>query len=185
MERVNMKELEVKILNIDINEMETKLKALGATLIDKEVQVNTLIDSKEDFIQNNLDSYLRIRETKSLLTNNIKLTLTMKKNINREGIRESIEINTDITDKKALLEIFKSLGYYVYQEGFKERTSYSLNNVRFDLDKWDDLTYPEPYMEIEVNDEDELQTMIDVLKIPKENISTKSIAELRREKGLV
>ena len=180
-----MKELEVKILNIDINEMEKKLKTLGATLIDKEVQVNTLIDSKEDFIQNRLDSYLRIRETKSLLTNKVKLTLTMKKNINREGIRENIEINTDITDKEALLEILNSLGYYVYQEGFKERTSYTLNNVRFDLDKWDDLTYPEPYMEIEVNVEDELEAMIKLLNIPRGNISTKSIVELRKEKGLV
>ncbi|WP_313756044.1 class IV adenylate cyclase [Tissierella sp.] len=180
-----MKELEVKILNVNLDDMELKLRSLGATLIDKELQVNTLIDSKENFIQNSLDSYLRIRETKSILNNNIKFTLTMKKNINREGIRENIEINTDISDKKAMLEILKSLGYYVIQEGFKERTSYVLNNIRFDLDKWDDSTYPEPYMEIEVNDEDELEGIIELLDIPKENISTKSIVELRKEKNLL
>ena len=44
-----MKELEVKVLNIDLKEMESKLMSLGATLIDKELQVNTLIDSKENF----------------------------------------------------------------------------------------------------------------------------------------
>jgi len=180
-----VKELEVKILNVNLDDMELKLRSLGATLIDKELQVNTLIDSKENFIQNSLDSYLRIRETKSILNNNIKFTLTMKKNINREGIRENIEINTDISDKKAMLEILKSLGYYVIQEGFKERTSYVLNNIRFDLDKWDDSTYPEPYMEIEVNDEDELEGIIELLDIPKENISTKSIVELRKEKNLL
>lgn len=180
-----MKELEVKILNINLEDMESKLRGLGATLIDKELQVNTLIDSKENFIQNSLDSYLRIRETKSILTNKVKLTLTMKKNINRKGIRENIEINTDISDKDAMLEILKSLGYYVIQEGFKERTSYALKDVRFDLDKWDDLTYPYPYMEIEVNDEHQLEDIIKLLNIPKEDISTKSIVELRKEKNLL
>ncbi|WP_353096808.1 class IV adenylate cyclase [Tissierella praeacuta] len=180
-----MIELEVKILNVNLDDMELKLKALGATLIDKELQVNTLIDSKENFIQRNLDSYLRIRETKSMLNNNIKFTLTMKKNINREGIRENIEINTDISDKNAMLEILKSLGYCVLEEGFKERTSYSFKNIRFDLDKWDDSTYPYPYMEIEVNDEDELEGIIELLNIPKENISTKSIVELRKEANLL
>lgn len=180
-----VKELEVKILNIDLDEMESKLKDLGATLISKEEQVNTLIDSKNSFIQNDLDSYLRIRETKSLLTKDIKITLTMKKNINREGIRENIEINTDITDKDSTLEILGYLGYNVIQEGFKKRISYMLGKVRFDLDIWDKATYPYPYMEIEVNDEDELKDMIRLLDIPKENISTKSIVELRMEANLL
>lgn len=180
-----MKELEVKVLNIDLEEMESKLKSVGAILLDKELQVNTLIDSKEKFIQNELDSYLRIRETKSLLTKDVKFTLTMKKNINRKGIRENIETNIDISNREAMLDILKSLGYYVLQEGFKERTSYVLNNIRFDLDKWDDLTYAEPYMEIEVNDENELEDIIKLLGISKENISTKSIVELRKEANLL
>ncbi|MDR7855811.1 class IV adenylate cyclase [Tissierella sp.] len=180
-----MRELEVKILNVDLEEMESKLIALDATLISRERQVNTLIDSEDGFIENNLDSYLRIRETKSYLNNDIKYTLTMKKNINREGLRENIESNVDISDKDTMLSILEDLGYVVVQEGFKERTSYTLGNVRFDLDRWDENTYPYPYMEIEVNDEDELKEMIKLLDIPKENISTKSIVELRREAKLM
>lgn len=176
-----MRELEVKILNMDLNELESKIQALGATLTSKEVQVNTLIDSKDNFIQNQLDSYMRIRETKSLLTDKVNFTLTMKRNIERDGIRENIEINTDIDDKASMLEILKALGYEVFKEGYKERTSYALGNVRFDLDKWDKLTYPYPYMEIEVNVEDELEDMIKLLDIPRENISTKSIVELADE----
>lgn len=175
------KELEVKVLNVDLNEMETKLIKMGAKLISKELQVNTLIDSKDYAIEKSLDSYLRIRETKSLLTGETNLTLTMKKNLNREGIRENLEINTDISDKNSVLEILKSLGYFPYKEGFKERTSYILNNIRFDLDKWDQLTYPNPYMEIEVNNEDELDEIVKLLGISTEKISTKSIVELRNE----
>ena len=40
-------------------------------------------------------------------------------------------------------------------------------------------------MEIEVGDEDQLQAIIDMLNIPKENISTKSIVELRRDANLM
>lgn len=180
-----MKELEVKVLNIDVLKMEEKLKSLGAKLIAKEVQVNTLIDSKDNYIESNLSSYMRIRETKSLLTGDTKLTLTMKKNISKDGIRENLEISTDISDKEAMLEILKSLGYIVKEEGTKERISYQLNGVRFDIDKWDERTYPYPYMEIEVGDEDQLQAIIDMLNIPKENISTKSIVELRRDANLM
>lgn len=176
-----MRELEVKILNMDLNDLESRIQGLGATLTSKEVQVNTLIDSEDNFIQNKLDSYMRIRETKSLLTNKVNFTLTMKKNIERDGIRENIEINTDIADKDAMLEILKALGYEVFKEGYKERTSYILGDIRFDLDKWDKETYPYPYMEIEVNHEDELEDMIKLLNIPRENISTKSIVELADE----
>ena len=176
-----MRELEVKILNMDLNDLELKIQGLGATLTSKEVQVNTLIDSKDNFIQNKLDSYMRIRETKSLLTDKVNFTLTMKKNIERDGIRENIEINTDVADKQSMLEILKSLGYEVFKEGYKERTSYTLGNIRFDLDTWDKETYPYPYMEIEVNVEHELEDMIKLLNIPKENVSTKSIVELAAE----
>lgn len=176
-----MRELEVKILNMDLKELESKIQGLGATLISKEVQVNTLIDSKDDFIQKELNSYMRIRETRFILKGKVKFTLTMKKNINRDGIRENIEINTDISDKESMLKILETLGYQVFKEGYKERTSYSLGNVRFDLDTWDKDTYPYPYMEIEVNHEDELEEMIKLLDIPKENISLKSIVELAKE----
>lgn len=176
-----MRELEVKVLNMDLKELELKIQKLGGELISKEVQVNTLIDSKDNFIENELDSYMRIRETRFILKDKVKLTLTMKKNINRDGIRENIEINTDISDKESMLKTLKSLGYDVISEGYKERTSYGLGDVRFDLDTWDKETYPYPYMEIEVKDEDELEEMIRLLDIPKENISLKSILELRKE----
>ncbi len=180
-----VRELEVKVLNIDLDEMEEKIKSLGGTLIDKELQVNTLIDSKGKYLENSLDSYLRIRKTKSLLKKNIKYTLTMKENIEREGIRENIESNVDISNKEAMVNILKNLGYIVYQEGHKERTSYLLNGARLDLDKWDKATYPYPYMEIEVKHEDELEGIVKMLSISKENVSIKSILELRKELKLL
>lgn len=180
-----MKELEVKILNIDLEEMENKLKKLGAKLIDEELQVNTLIDSEDKYIENKLDSYLRIRESKSNLKGSTIFTLTLKENINRNGIRENLETNIDISDREEMIYLLDKLGYKVKEIGEKERTSYLLNGVRFDLDTWDKETYPDPYMEIEVNNQDELKDMISLLEIQEKDISLKSILELRREKNLL
>lgn len=180
-----MKELEVKILNIDLKEMENKLISLGAILVGKEKQINTLIDSEDNYIENKLDSYLRIREAHHILENKSDITFTMKKNINREGIRENLEINIEISDKDSMIYILNDLGYKVKEEGFKERTSYIFKDARFDLDVWDDKTYPDAYMEIEVKTKEQLDEIIEFLQIPKENISTKSILELRREKNLL
>ncbi len=176
-----MKELEVKILNIDIEEMEKKILAIGGELIAKEVQTNTLLDREDGFIENDLDAYMRIRETKSLISEEATITLTLKQRVKREGIRENIETNVDINDKDKMVSILSLLGYGVRQVGYKERTSYKLEDIRFDIDRWDKETYPYPYMEIEVAKKDDLDMIIGRLKIPQENISTKSIVDLQRE----
>ena len=49
------------------------------------------------------------------------------------------------------------------------------------MDTWDEKTYPYPYMEIEAPDENKLEEIVELLHIPRENISVKSIVELRTE----
>lgn len=179
-----VKELEVKVLDVDIEKIENKLKSLGAKLISKEVQINTLIDSNERPIKSYLDAYLRIRESKDLINDVEDITLTLKKNIKNKDLRENIELNTRIEDKDTMLNILKDLGFNKVSVGHKERTSYILEGARIDLDTWDKDTYPKPYMEIEVEKVEDLHKIIDLLEIDKNNISTKSIVELRRELNL-
>lgn len=178
------KELEVKVLDVDIKEIENKLKELNAVLIKKELQVNTLIDSYERPINDITKGYLRIRESKDLVNNTNTTTLTFKKNIKNKSIRENIEYNVDIKDRDSMVEILKLLGYNNIKIGYKERTSYSLNDARIEIDIWDKETYPHPYVEIEVETQEKLYEVISQLGISKENISTKSILELRKELNL-
>lgn len=178
------KELEVKILNVDINEIEAKLKKLNAVLIKKELQINTLIDSYEQPIERVADGYLRIRESKDLVNNTNTTTMTFKKNIKNKGIRENIEYNVGIENQDAMVEILKVLGYNDIKIGYKERTSYRLNDVSVEIDIWDKETYPHPYVEIEVESQERLYEIINQLDISRENISTKSILELRKELNL-
>lgn len=176
------KEIEVKVLNIDLDEVEKKLKDIGAKLIAEEYQINTVLDSKDEYIQKELDSYLRIRETKNSLTGEDNIKLTLKKNIGNGKTRQNIETTTEIEDKESMIAILKDLKYEVVEEGHKERISYIYDNIRFDLDKWDKETYPHPYMEIEVEEEEDLEKAINLLNIDRTHISTKSIVELKEEK---
>lgn len=178
------KELEVKVLNVDINQIQNKLKDLNAVLIKKELQVNTLIDSYEKPIKTITDGYLRIRESKDLVHNTNKTTLTFKKNVENRDLRENIEYNVGIENRDDMVELLKALGYNNIKIGYKERTSYNLNDARIDIDIWDKDTYPHPYIEIEVKTQEKLYEIINMLGISRENISTKSILELRREENL-
>ena len=178
------KELEVKVLNIDKVEMEKELIDKGAHLISREFQKNYMIDSDDRSIRKNKGSYLRLRETLDLEKGKTKFTFTLKQNIANELMRENIEVNTQIENKESLLYILNVLGYKVIQEGHKERTSYQYEGIRFDIDTWDEKTYPYTYMEIEVKVEEDLNKAINLLNIDKENITTKSIMKLRSDLGL-
>lgn len=178
------RELEVKILNIDMEKMEKKIIELNGELIGKEVQVNTLIDTLDKKLEKTHNAYMRIREVKDLINNTRKIKFTLKKSISNNEIRDNLETTTEISDKQALIKILNTMGYFVYQEGIKERRSYRLENSRIDLDTWDKKTYPFPYMEIEVKNKLDLNRVIELLDIPEENISTKSILDLRRDLNL-
>lgn len=178
--RDSIKELEVKILNIDLDEMEEKILGLGGKLICHEYQENIIID-KENLEIQQANNYMRIRKTKSLLDGSEDQTLTFKKSISNDGIRINQEINTGVENYNSLIEIFSSLGYSIISRGYKTRKSYKLNKLRFDLDVWDKETYPNPYMEIEVEDEEDLKNIIRELEIDEANVSTKSIVELKKD----
>ena len=179
------RELEVKVLGIDLDEMEKRVISLGGKLIAKEEQTNTLIDSTDKPIKAYIDAYLRIRETKDLLSNQESTVFTLKKSIDNNGLRDNVELTTEIKDKEMMMEILKNLGFDKIEVGFKERKSYELMEARLDFDQWDRETYPFPYMEIEVRDMKHLSEITKILQIPQNKISTKSIVQLRKELKLV
>ena len=179
------RELEVKVLGVDLGEMEQKVVSLGGKLIGEEKQINTLVDSTDRPIKGYVDAYLRIRETKDLLSHEENIVFTLKKSIDNNELRDNIELTTEIKDKEMMLEILKNLGFDKIEVGYKDRKSYAFLDARLDFDQWDKDTYPFPYMEIEVKDIKHLNEITKALNIPQENISTKSIVQLRKELKLV
>lgn len=175
------KELEVKILEVDVKAIESKILELGGILLADEEQINTLIDSVERPIKSYMDGYLRIRETKNLLTGGEKIELTLKKNIANTELRENEELNVVLQNKDMMVMVLKNLGFTCVSKGFKHRKSYSFMKARVDLDTWDKATYPNAYIEIEVKNKEDLDKIVEVLGINKGQISTLSIVELKEK----
>ena len=175
------KEIEVKVLNIDPDDIEEKLIKLGAKLIKKEYQVNTIFMSIDEDIEEVGNGYLRIRESKDLINEKVENIFTFKRNISQDGFRKNEETETLVEDKEALIKILSFMNINIKNEGKKERTSYEFESIRFDIDIWDKETYPYPYLEIEVNDSKDIEKAIKLLDIKEENVTTKSLKDLRSE----
>lgn len=176
-----MREIEVKVLDIDKNDIEKKLISLGANLIKNEHQTNIRFDTDDNTLKTTLNAYLRVRQTKNLFNDEIVNTLTLKKNISRDSVRINEEIETEISNFDETAKIMEILGYKRKRPGFKHRKSYIYENMTFEIDQWDEYTYSKPYLEIEVMCEEDLEKALKLLNIDKSSVTTKSIDELKKE----
>ena len=171
------REIEVKVLNIDLDEMEKKLISLGAEKADFEVQTNYTFIPKDGEFDN---GYLRIRESKPV-EGEKKIDLTFKEVENNTDFRVNKEFTVSIDSVSMMTKILEHCGIVLQYKGDKERKSYTYKGQRFDLDTWDKKTYPYPYMEIEFTNQTKIDEILDDLEISRDNVTTDSITELREK----
>lgn len=173
------REIEVKVLNIDVDEMVSKLESLGAEKINHEFQKNyTFIPKGEGAFS---DGYLRVRETIHKDSDDKEIELTFKEVKTVDDVRINNEYTTKIDSVTMMTRILEHIGMELEYKGEKERISYRYKNQRFDLDIWDKKTYPNPYMEIEFSNQSKIDEIIDDLGLDRDHVTNKSITELREE----
>lgn len=177
------KELEVKVLGINKKKIEEKLNNMGAIKVKDEYQKNTILDTEDSMIEEKYNGYLRIRETTDNTNGEKNINVTLKQILSDKNYRENKETESSIDNSESLLEIFKVVGLITKNIGYKERISYNYEDILFEIDTWDKDTYPETYMEIEIQHKDDLDKAIKLLDLDKNSITTKSITELRKEIG--
>ena len=162
-------EYEVRVLEIDHDEMVKKLESIGAELQFDTLQqryvydFNPVIDSK----------WIRLR------TNGIKTTLTIK-DLNAKTIDGTKELEIEVDDFDKTNQILEELGYK--NRGFQQnkRTQYILDGVEIDLDRWPLI--PE-YLEIEGENEQAIYDCLDKLGISKDKIVTLDVSSIYTHYG--
>ena len=122
-----MKEIEVKILEVNKPEIERKLLQLGAKKTFSGKIEATLFDHPKLKLREN-DKILRVRT----VGNKVELCFKGKKEGEQFKIREEIEVET--SDFADTLQIFKSLGFVETFTINKERISYRLGNTKIEFD---------------------------------------------------
>lgn len=170
------RELEIKVLNINIEEMEEKLKAKGAEFLGVEIQKNHTFAPKNAKEFSN--GYLRIRE-KTVDDKREATELTFKEVVdNKENIRVNNEYTTTINSTSNMIKILEEIGLVERYVGDKKRISYNYRGQRFDIDIWSKDVYPDPYMEIEFTNVNLMEEILDEFEIDRKNVTNESINEL-------
>ena len=139
-----MKEIEVKIIEIDREKVEKKLRSLGATkTFDGNVETNFLDFPDRSITKAN--NLLRLRRIGG------KTELVFKKFLKSDSAKVREEYEVSISDFQKMCEILKLIGLISIQENRKHRTSYVLEpGVSVDIDKYvGEFSHIPEFMEIE------------------------------------
>lgn len=177
-----MKEIETRIINIDVDLMRSKLLSICARQVKVENQINNIYDFPGRKLLN-AKGYARVRVVENMLTNKTHYFMTTKKLISQKTYKimeeHEIEISNDVEGKN----IFTSLGLELVQSIKKYRESYKYKNTLIEIDINDESFCPFPYIEIESSNEDELLEVITLLGYTLKDTTSKSIYEILASKG--
>ena len=143
-----MKEIEVKILEVDRSKVEIALVGLGAKKIfDGNVQ--TMLFDFED------GSIVRAKDVLRLRKEVDRVELTYKKVRFTEAAKVAEEFSVEVSNLETMKEILENLGLSIIEDMLKHRMSYALDNVRFDIDRYlEDFSFVPEFMEIEAENSD-------------------------------
>lgn len=146
-------EIEVKFLNVDFDEIRTKLEALGGVCEQPMRLMRRALSETPEMRQDGRDAFVRLRDEGD------KVTLTFKEftSLSLSGAREH---QVDVGNFDTMLEILKECGLppITFQES--KRETWKVDDVEVVLDEWPWLN---PYIEIEASSEGAVQDMAKTL----------------------
>jgi len=179
-----LREIETRIIDIDVKEIRKKLLNIDAIKVKQENQTNNIYDFSDKRLLNN-KGYARIRTIQDELTNSTVHYITTKKLISQEKYKIMDEHESEIKDEVAAKGIFESLGLNLIQSIKKYRESYRYKNTLIEIDINEKDFCPFPYIEIESADEAEIVEVVNLLGYDLEDTTSKTIYEILNSKKVV
>ncbi|MGV3025658.1 class IV adenylate cyclase [Clostridium thermobutyricum] len=174
------KELETRIIDIDLEALRKRLKELNAQKVKVEDQINDIYDFSDGRLLN-AKGYARIRTVYDRLNEKEIIFMTTKKLLSQGKFKEMEENEVIVSDKTMAEGIFKSLGLKLHQSIKKYRESYKLENGLVEIDINDKAFCPFPYIEIETDSEENLETIVSLLGYSMKDTTSKTIYQLIKE----
>lgn len=151
-------EYEVRVLEIDKENLVKKLERLGAKKVGEYFQKRYVYDT----VEKSDGKWLRLR------TNGTKSTLTYK-SVEKDAIDGTKEVEIVVDDFERTNELLEKIGIYSrnYQEN--KRIQYFLDDVEIDIDTW---PFIPTYVEIEGKNEESVYKILDKLELDKSKVTT-------------
>jgi predicted adenylyl cyclase CyaB len=152
-----MKELEVKILEVNKSRIEEILANLGAKRVF-EGEIETLFLDFKDGSIFKAKNVLRLRKEKN------KAELTYKTVLANQEAKVAEEYTVEVSDLERMKKILGYLGLFVVENMRKQRVSYALDRVHIDIDQYaDDYGYIPEFLEIEAENIDLIHKYAELL----------------------
>ena len=164
-----MKEVEVKIRNIDKEQIIEQIEKLGAQKIFTGRVIDYRFDTPERDLSR-LGKALRIRQKGRYIFLNLK---GKKKSI--ENITGRDEIGVKISNFRIMHKILNELGYIKIFELNKYRSEYRTDEVTFDIDEYPGLS---PILEIESSSYETVEKYIKKLGLDERDVGRVYIREI-------
>ena len=152
-----MKELEVKILEVERDRIEKILVNLGANKVfDGEIE--TLIFDFKDGAIARAKNVLRLRREKN------KAELTYKQVLSNQEVKVAEEYTVGVSDVECMKKILGFLGLSVVEKMQKHRVSYALDRLHIDIDQYTGgYSYIPELLEIEAENIDLIHKYAEIL----------------------
>ena len=157
-------EYEIRILEVDVENLTQKLENLGAKKVGDWFQKRYVYD----FVPKRENQWIRLR------TNGEKTTLTYK-NIEKDAIDGTKELEIEVDNFEKTNEMLEILGYK--NKGYQEnkRIRYLLNGVEIDFDSWPRIP---TYMEIEGSNEKEVTETLKLLELENAKVCASNCEDI-------
>lgn len=142
-------EIEVKFLNVDIDDVRSRLEAIGAVCDQPMRQMRRVLIEEPQHVEEG--SFIRIRDEGN------KTTMVYKrheKDDTKAGVDSAKEIETTVGSFENTVDIFAASGWHptTYQESRRE--NWMSDDVEVVIDEWPWIV---PYIEIEADSEQKVK----------------------------
>ena len=157
-------EYEVRVLNINENEIIKKIRRQGGEKIADYNYRRKVYDFKPA----TKNKWIRLR------TDGMKTTLTVKE-VEKKTIDGTRELEVEVSDFIETDKILNELGYISksYQENKRKR--FVLNGVELDIDSW---PYIPTYLEIEGKSEEDVMKIIEMLDLKDNDVTPDDVQSI-------
>ncbi|MFH0860415.1 MAG: CYTH domain-containing protein [Candidatus Altiarchaeota archaeon] len=167
-----MRETEVKILEVDRKKIEKKLAQLGAEKVFDGEVFAVYFDFRDRRIEKSKGTF-RLRKVGD------RSYLTFKEFVEHDSMKVRQEHEVEVSDFDKVKHMLESLGMASWLTTKKQRTSYKLGKVHFELD-----LYSQPYdsipefLEIEAEDDETLLKYVKLLGFKKSECKPWTLLDL-------
>lgn len=178
-----MKELETRIVDIDVDDIRNKLTSLGAEKVKSEDQVNEIYDFDDGRLLA-AKGYARIRTTVDRIKGKETVFMTTKKMLSQDTFKVMEENEVIVDNREMARKIFTSLGLKLQESISKYRESYKINDSLVEIDINNKSFCPFPYLEIETTSIEKLEEIVKLLGYTLEDTTSQTIYDILAERGI-